>query len=605
MMVSVRRACGKAANVTYATGLLVALATGAHGLDQLTFTTPGADSALGDDLRAASLLLAAERDGTTSAQDLFAAARAEYGRLLGTLYAQGHYSGVISIRLDGREAAAIAPLNAPVKISQILVSVDPGPAFAFGAAQIAPLARETTLPGTFATGAPAESGVVQQAVEAAVDGWRADGHAKAIPSEQNITADHARARLDVSVTMDPGPQLRFGDLSVGGQQRTREARIREIAGFPTGEVFAPKKLSRTANRLRRSGVFRSVALTEAEAPNPDDTLDVDLQLVEEKTRRYGVGAEITSFEGLNLTGYWLHRNLFGGAERLTVDGEISNVAAQNSGMDYRLGVTIERPATFTADTTVRLSAEFARLDDVDQLLNDARFGFGATQYFSDTLTGNMALDYNYTEVTDIAGTTTFRNLSLPVGLTWDRRDVPLNASQGFYVDAEAMPFLGFGATESGARLTADARAYYSVGSGRPFVFAGRVQGGAIFGATLAGTPRDYLFYSGGGGTVRGQPYQSLGVDILPGGQKTGGTLFVASSLEVRKMVTEKIGVVGFYDVGYVGVQEDTSVGDWHSGAGFGLRYDTGFGPIRFDVATPVSGETGSGVQFYVGIGQAF
>ena len=41
------------------------------------------------------------------------------------------------------------------------------------------------------------------------------------------------------------------------------------------------------------------------------------------------------------------------------------------------------------------------------------------------------------------------------------------------------------------------------------------------------------------------------------------------------------------------------------GTGLGLRYDTGFGPIRFDVATPVAGDTGDGVQIYIGIGQAF
>jgi translocation and assembly module TamA len=45
--------------------------------------------------------------------------------------------------------------------------------------------------------------------------------------------------------------------------------------------------------------------------------------------------------------------------------------------------------------------------------------------------------------------------------------------------------------------------------------------------------------------------------------------------------------------------------EWHSGAGIGLRYDTAIGPIRLDVAVPVSGRTGDGVQLYVGIGQAF
>jgi translocation and assembly module TamA len=81
---------------------------------------------------------------------------------------------------------------------------------------------------------------------------------------------------------------------------------------------------------------------------------------------------------------------------------------------------------------------------------------------------------------------------------------------------------------------------------------------------------------------------------------------LAMSAEVRTRVTEKIGVVGFVDAGRIGVDGflDTSV-DWQAGAGLGLRYETGFGPIRLDVAAPVHGETGNGVQFYIGLGQSF
>ena len=46
-------------------------------------------------------------------------------------------------------------------------------------------------------------------------------------------------------------------------------------------------------------------------------------------------------------------------------------------------------------------------------------------------------------------------------------------------------------------------------------------------------------------------------------------------------------------------------GEWQSGAGLGLRYKTPIGPIRLDVAAPVQGSTGGGVQLYLGIGQAF
>ena len=49
----------------------------------------------------------------------------------------------------------------------------------------------------------------------------------------------------------------------------------------------------------------------------------------------------------------------------------------------------------------------------------------------------------------------------------------------------------------------------------------------------------------------------------------------------------------------------TGTGDWHAGAGLGVRYATGVGPLRLDIAAPVGGSTGDGVQIYLGMGQAF
>jgi translocation and assembly module TamA len=191
-------------------------------------------------------------------------------------------------------------------------------------------------------------------------------------------------------------------------------------------------------------------------------------------------------------------------------------------------------------------------------------------------------------------------------VTWDRRDSKTDATKNFYIDLNAKPFFGFGTTENGVRIALDARAYKGLGEDNKVVLAARVQGGAILGASALGTPRTDLFYSGGGGTVRGQPYQSLGVSVLDGGTSVeiGGTTFVAASLEARVKVTESIGIVGFVDAGSVGLG-GFSGNAWQAGAGLGLRYATGVGPIRLDLAVPVHGATGEKFQVYVGLGQAF
>jgi translocation and assembly module TamA len=161
----------------------------------------------------------------------------------------------------------------------------------------------------------------------------------------------------------------------------------------------------------------------------------------------------------------------------------------------------------------------------------------------------------------------------------------------------------------GARFYGDARGFLTVGEAEKLTFAARGQIGSVLGASVTQAPADYLFYSGGGGTVRGQPYQSLGLDTVQGMDTvtTGGTSFAGAQLEARYLIREKISLVGFYDFGHVGgTATPGEGGDWHAGAGIGIRYDTGIGPIRLDLGTQASGDNaGSGLQVYIGIGQAF
>ena len=591
-------------------GLVIALClvanTAAFAFDGVDFVVNGAPKALVKDLRAASILLASQKSKATDAQDLFADARAEYAALLNALYARGYYSAEIHVYVDGAEAATIAPLDAPGRIARISVQVDPGPVFTFSQARLEPLAPKTELPQGFAVGKTAESGVILEAVGAGVEGWRKRGHALANTASQNLAADHAAATLSADIVLDPGPKLRFGRLVITGQERMRLSRIRAIAGLPEGSPFSPDAVERATARLRRTGVFKSVTLTEDTTVTRPDLLGITATVVEEKRRRYSFGAEVASFDGLQLNGSWLHRNLFGGAERLTISGEILNIGVQSGGVDYSLGVTLDRPATFSADTTLSFGAGIQRLNEADFKADVFDISTKLTRVISKELSATAGFEYEYAKISDPSGTVTYRALSLPLGAVWDRRDSKTDAKKGFFIEAEAKPFIGFGITDSGARLRFDTRGYKAFGADKRFVLAARVQGGVVLGAGLAGTPRDYLFYSGGGGTVRGQPYQSLGVNVLTDSSnvvyQTGGTQFIGGSVEARLRVGDNLGLVGFLDMGAVGAM---GVNDWHAGAGVGIRYATAVGPIRLDLALPVGGSTGDGLQVYVGLGQAF
>ena len=565
-----------------------------------------ADAELQQSLQSSSVLRSLQGNVDATAGDVMTAARSEYAQLVEVLYSKGYYSSVVSVLVDGREAALIDPFREPARVDVVQILVEPGRPFRFGKAEIGPLVDNTPLVSGFRTGAPALADVVRDTAKKAVEDWRGVGYAKAKITEQSVLARHDTAQLDVDVKIAPGPRATFGKTVVTGDSAVRVKRVRAIAGLPSGKVFTPDAVKKAAARLRKVGTFKSVQVTEADEVQSDGTLDMQINVVDRKPRRIGGGLELSSLDGLTVSGYWLHRNIFGGAETLRIDSEIAQIGGGSSGVDYALSFRLEKPAVYGPDTLFFTEFGTFYTDEEDYVEKKVELTIGASHEFNERLTGELGIGYSYARVTDLYTSPnterTLQLLSFPVALTYDVRDDRLDATNGYYLKGEVTPFYETVQGQNGAHLTFDARAYRAVGSAKQTVLAGRLQLGSLVGLSAADAPPDYLFYSGGGGTVRGQPYQSLGATVA--GATLGGRSFAGLSGEVRRSINDTVGLVAFLDAGYIGA-DGFSNGDWHAGAGLGLRYKTPVGPIRLDVAAPVAGDIGSGVQIYVGIGQAF
>ncbi|SEK52561.1 autotransporter assembly complex protein TamA [Pacificibacter marinus] len=589
-------------SILIATALWAGLSVPAFGFEATLTTT--ASGSVRNRLSAASSVLEAERDEITQPSDIIAAVQSDYRSLLGALYKSGYYAPVVRISVDGREGSTLSLITLPERISKVVISVDTGPKFTFGTAKIAPVTPETLVPLEFSTGKTARSGAVGTAKDAAIDGWRAAGHPKATLTDQSIVADHNTNTLNVDLGIGPGPKATFGELRFAGTKRVSPKRLEKITGAITGKTFDPELLDTAAARLRRTGAFRSVSITEADSLNADDSLDILATVTDAAPRRLGFGAEIDSLEGGTLSAYWLHRNISGKADRLRFDAEIGGLGS-STGVDYSIKANYRRPALTRPALTLIAEAEVSHLDEPNYLSDLTKLMVVAEKIISEHSYFNGGIGFRYSDVTDDVGQRNFSHVIFPIEGERDYRDNVMSPTSGTYFYAQIMPYLGLSGSESGARFYADGRGYLGFGNDDRFVFAARILAGSIVGSDTTTTPPDLLFYSGGGGTVRGQPYQSLNVD-LGGGTETGGTSFVGLSTELRAGINEKLSLVGFADLGGIGanaIPDDTM--NWHAGAGLGLRYDTGFGPIRLDIAAPVSGSTGDGVQIYVGIGQAF
>ena len=591
----------------FLTAGLAALAASVAMAADIDLETPDADDELRGKIRRALLSYELIQTDEPTAQDLVAAAQADYQRILTVLYDEGYFGATVSILVDGREAALLSPVAAPDQVNDILYRVRGNQRFTFGQAAIGPLAPGTAPAGGFRPDATARTQRIQRAIDSSIGDWRDVGFAKARIARDSVVANHPAGELDVAIAVDPGPRLRFGRLEVTGNERVRTERIRAIAGLPAGRVFHPEEVDRATRRLRRTETFAAVALREAETPNPDGTLDIAATVQEAPPRRIGFGAELSSVEGATLSAYWLHRNLLGGAERFRVDGEVSGIDAGTEGIDYRLRAEFRRPGTPRPDSDLLMHFELESLEEPQFSSDSAEFVAGFDRIVTERLEVYGGAGFRYADVRTAFGRASYTHFILPVSAQYDRRDSELNATRGYYLAGTALPYAALDGGTSGLRLTADMRAYRAFGADDRVVLAGRLQLGSVLGPELREALPQDLFFSGGGGTVRGQDYQSLGIFVPARRELAGGRSFVGVSAELRTRVTDNISVVGFYDHGTIGRDAFPDADSpSHAGAGLGLRYDTGLGPLRLDVATPASGdEAGESLFFYVGIGQAF
>ena len=190
--------------------------------------------------------------------------------------------------------------------------------------------------------------------------------------------------------------------------------------------------------------------------------------------------------------------------------------------------------------------------------------------------------------------------------TFDFRNNKLDPSKGFFATLEAQPFQEFKFGNTAGRLLAEGRVYRDIGSQGRSIIAARAKVGTFFGAPIAEAPPDQLFLAGGGDSVRGYAFKSIGID-RNAATTTGGRSLLEGSVEFRQKFTDTFGAVIFADAGTVGADPIVDLKESvRVGIGAGLRYYTGLGPIRLDVAFPLDpGRHDEDFAIYAGIGQAF
>lgn len=553
----------------------------------------------------------------TDAFGLIGRVRADLPRLQEALRAEGYWGGSVTATIDGLppdDPALPARLQGATEPVPVVLTLSPGPRYRIGQIGIAaepdsaaPAVRAAAAESGLAEGDPARAEAVLAAETAIRDALRRSGHPLAAAAGREVWVDHDRRTMDVAWRFAPGPRATFATPEVTGQVRTRAGLLQRTAARQIeGRDYSPAALERARRALMALGVFESVRAEPAAALTPDNRLPVTFHVSERPLRAIGGTLSYETNYGLGISAFWEHRNLFGGAERLRLEAEAARLGESDAAnATYRAFATLTLPEIWRYDArlTARVGAVRERLEayDRDAVLASAL----AERQLSERLALQGGPLYETGRIGRYGVLEDFSLLGFVAGLRWDDTTSLLDPTSGVRAAITATPYWSIQDGSTFTRLLAVGSTYIDMTGDARGVLALRGALGATVGATRDEITLDKRFYAGGGGSVRGYTYQSIGPRDA-GNRPLGGASLMEVAVEWRQRISGPWGAVAFVDAGSVGEDSYPGSGDFRVGVGLGMRYLTAIGPIRVDIGVPLNPERGdSPYALYVGIGQAF
>ncbi|UCV23410.1 autotransporter assembly complex protein TamA [Ferribacterium limneticum] len=399
--------------------------------------------------------------------------------------------------------------------------------------------------------------------------------AKLVDSEASIDAETHRA--DLSAHYDAGPRYRFGNIRVEGMENYPPDLIaRYNRAVQAGQPYREDRLNALQGMLQSTPYFSSVQTTldrEAAVVNEDGTATVPVlvRVRERSPHRVSFGAGASSNTGARVEVNYHTPNLLGRGWAL------------DSGLRFEqkrqtaYGDVFLPPDERNRRHSFGIMAEAADI----QGLKTERYAFGAqTVQQRGIVEQRLSLNWQE-EKREASGASpqTARAL-VPNGVwTWRHIDNLLDPRDGSVVQVQ----IGGGAKaalsdQNFVRLHTRVQHYIPLGRVDTLNLRGEI--GYTFADSRQHIPQDYLFRTGGAGSVRGYAYQSLGV--REGSAIVGGRYLAIASAEVTHWLNDSWGIAAFVDAGdAVDSLQDIRLA---VGAGLGARWRSPAGPIGVDLA---------------------
>ncbi len=446
---------------------------------------------------------------------------------------------------------------------------------------------------------------------------QARGYAFARVQESAVVAPGRGVEVDFDLR--PGAFVRIGEIEIEGLVGVPEKYVRNEIDFAEDRRYSPALVARIEQAIYAMGVFQSVSIVIDDQPSRPGRVDLTIRVVESKTQSIkigpGIGIDPVRWEE-RVTLLYSHKNFGQNLTRFDLRltagyAELPSLLRPEAhGPLLRVEPTFQQKGFLEARTTWTLAPSFElgiwqgyQFYTPTLRMGPSRF-FGSHVHLEVTYNARFVDFFNVSPALSTSNTIVGRDFRDPYFLSYLEPELTF-----YFVDAILTPkngailgllydVAGLGGNFTFQKFQPTLRGYYT--PHERVTLAARASVGLIFPfGAKAGAPIDMKLYLGGSDTVRGWGLRRLAPRVTDEprpdgtcgasdpdcrGVPVGGETMVLGNFEVRVRVIDKLGVVGFFDMG--DVRNGTRAFEpkhWNYSAGPGLRYDSPVGVFRLDV----------------------
>jgi outer membrane protein insertion porin family len=459
------------------------------------------------------------------------------------------------------------------------------------------------------------------------------GYAFANVVPQPVINDETRV-VDLVFEVDKGQRVFIGQINITGNSRTKDHVIRRELLIDEGELFNGSKKRLSRENVLRLGFFDEVEFHQTTSKLAENVVDIEIKIKERSTGQLVIGAGYGSGPvGFTFQAQLSQNNFLGNGQVASLS---ANILTGQRFYEFNLGFQ---------DPFVNNSL-WSMGGDLYQLRRQM-FSLATVPTFDETKTGfNFKLGHPVREFTNLfltykleksfveqstiidrsiisASSVNGWTSSAMASLVFDHRDDRFDPRNGLFWSLSG-EYAGLGGDRFFTRTRGEVKFFHPLFW--DLVFRTRLTGGSISETTDRPVPVNELFIQGGLMSQRGYRFLSIGPNRTLSSAASGnlsdaavaagveGQSFVIgghsevlyqAEIEFPILKEAKIRGVFFFDVGNA---FDGSlfkqVPLLYGNVGWGIRWFTPIGPLRFEFGYPIL-PTGGVPQFYFTIGPPF